>query len=108
MVVINGLRKAPQGYEDENGFNITSCNYSTAKRDKRSGDQGQAKQCKRWRNIGDGVIPMGILLGDTTGNGSVNASDVASVKSKSRTALTLGPGLLADIKTPRLKDEICR
>ena len=31
----------------------------------------------------DVVIPISILLGDTTGNGTVNASDVGQVKSKS-------------------------
>jgi sugar lactone lactonase YvrE len=33
--------------------------------------------------IADVTFPMGILLGDTTGNGSVNASDLVQVKSKS-------------------------
>lgn len=107
-VVINGLRKAPEGYEHENGFHITSCNYSTHKRDKRSGDQGQANQCNDGVNIGDVVIPMWILLGDTTGNGSVHASDAASVKSKSGTAFTFGPGSLADIETPHLQYELSR
>ena len=34
-------------------------------------------------NVGNVFIPMGILVGDTTGNGVVNASDIALVKSKS-------------------------
>jgi hypothetical protein len=32
-------------------------------------------------------IPMGVLLGDVTGNGSVNASDVSQTKSKSGQAV---------------------
>ena len=39
-------------------------------------------------NIGDVVIPMGILIGDTTGNGSVNASDVSQTKLQSGQAIT--------------------
>jgi CSLREA domain-containing protein len=39
-------------------------------------------------NIGDVVIPMGILIGDTTGNGSVNASDVSQTKLQSGKAVT--------------------
>ena len=34
-------------------------------------------------NVGNVVIPMGVLIGDTSGNGSVNASDVSQTKSKS-------------------------
>lgn len=34
-------------------------------------------------NSGNIVVPMGVLLGDTTGNGSVNASDVGQTKSRS-------------------------
>jgi predicted outer membrane repeat protein len=34
-------------------------------------------------NTNDINIPMGVLLGDTTGNGTVNASDVSLTKSKS-------------------------
>ena len=34
-------------------------------------------------NTGELGIPMGVLLGDTSGNGSVNASDVSQTKSKS-------------------------
>jgi hypothetical protein len=33
-------------------------------------------------------VPMGVLLGDTTGNGSVNASDVSQTKSKSGQAVS--------------------
>jgi hypothetical protein len=33
-------------------------------------------------NTGDVVIPMSILIGDTTGNGTVNASDVSQTKAK--------------------------
>jgi len=39
-------------------------------------------------NFGDVVIPMGILIGDTTGNGSVNASDVGQTKSRSGQAIS--------------------
>ena len=78
MVVINDLRKAPEGYEDENGFHITSCNYSTPKRDKRSGDQNKPTSINDAVNIGDVVIPMGLLLGDTTGNSSFNAAKLNS------------------------------
>jgi len=28
-------------------------------------------------------VPMGVLLGDTTGNGSVNSSDISQAKSNS-------------------------
>ena len=34
-------------------------------------------------NTGNLSIPMGILLGDTSGNGTVNASDVSLTKLKS-------------------------
>jgi uncharacterized delta-60 repeat protein len=34
-------------------------------------------------NTGNLGIPMGVLLGDTTGNGSVSASDISQTKSKS-------------------------
>ena len=34
-------------------------------------------------NSGDAGIRMGILVGDSTGNGSVNASDVSQVKIRS-------------------------
>jgi fibronectin-binding autotransporter adhesin len=40
-------------------------------------------------NIGDVVIPMGVLIGDTTGNGSVNASDVSQTKSRSGQAISV-------------------
>ena len=33
-------------------------------------------------------IPMGVLLGDTTGNGSVNSSDISQAKSQSGQAVT--------------------
>jgi dockerin type I repeat protein len=47
-------------------------------------------------NTGDVVIPMGILIGDTTGNGSVNASDVSSAKLQSGQAVT-GSNFRTDI-----------
>ena len=39
-------------------------------------------------NISDVVIPMGILIGDTTGNGTVNASDVSQAKLQSGQPVT--------------------
>jgi len=39
-------------------------------------------------NTSDVVIPMGILIGDTTGNGSVNASDVSQTRLQSGQAIT--------------------
>jgi hypothetical protein len=36
-------------------------------------------------NGGDVAIPMGVLLGDTTANRSVNASDISQTKAQSRT-----------------------
>jgi hypothetical protein len=38
-------------------------------------------------STGDINVPMGVLLGDTNGNGSVNASDVSQTKSKSGQAV---------------------
>jgi CSLREA domain-containing protein len=38
-------------------------------------------------NTNDVSIPMGVLLGDTSGNGSVNASDISQTKSKSGQAV---------------------
>jgi hypothetical protein len=38
-------------------------------------------------NMADVTIPMGVLLGDTSGNGSVNATDVSLTKSKSGQAV---------------------
>lgn len=73
-VVINGLRKAPEGYEDENGFQITSRNYSTHKRDKRSGDQGELSSVNDGVNIGDVVIPMCVLVGDVNGSSVVTVA----------------------------------
>ena len=40
--------------------------------------------------MGNVVVPMSILNGDTTGNGSVNASDVNQVKAQSGNATTAG------------------
>ena len=40
-------------------------------------------------NSGDIVIRMSLLLGDTTGNGSVNASDVSQTKARSGTSANL-------------------
>ena len=34
-------------------------------------------------NTNDVIVPIGVLLGDTTGNGNVNASDVSQTKAKS-------------------------
>ena len=39
-------------------------------------------------NIGDVVIPIGILIGDTTGNGTVNATDVSQAKLQSGQGVT--------------------
>jgi CSLREA domain-containing protein len=39
-------------------------------------------------NFGPIVLPMAILIGDTTGNGSVNASDVGQTKSRSGQAIS--------------------
>ena len=38
--------------------------------------------------LGNLVVPMGILLGDTTVNGAVNSSDIAQTKSFSGVAVT--------------------
>ena len=38
--------------------------------------------------MGDVTIPMGILIGDTSGNASVNASDVSQTKAQSGAAVT--------------------
>jgi hypothetical protein len=39
-------------------------------------------------NFGPIVLPMAKLIGDTTGNGSVNASDVGQTKSRSGQAIS--------------------
>jgi hypothetical protein len=39
-------------------------------------------------NMSNVAIPMGVLLGDTNGNGSVNAGDAAQTKSQSGVAVT--------------------
>ena len=39
---------------------------------------------------GDITIPMGVLLGDTTGNGSTNAGDVSQTKAQSGQAVGAG------------------
>jgi hypothetical protein len=39
-------------------------------------------------NATDVAVPMGVLLGDTTGNGTVNASDIAQTKANSGQSLT--------------------
>ncbi len=64
-------------------------------------------------NTNNVTIPMGILLGDTTGNGSVNASDVSLTKLKSgqavdttnfRTDVTVSNSINAtDVSTVKLK-----
>ena len=64
-------------------------------------------------NISNVVIPMGVLLGDTTGNGSVNASDVSLTKVKSgqavdssnfRTDVTVNGSINAsDVSSVKLK-----
>ena len=64
-------------------------------------------------NMSNVTIPMGVLLGDTSGNGSVNATDVSLTKSKSgqavntsnfRTDVTVN-GLInsSDVSTVKLK-----
>jgi dockerin type I repeat protein len=45
---------------------------------------------------GDVVIPMGVLVGDTTGNGSVNATDVSQTKLQSGQPVT-GSNIRNDI-----------
>jgi hypothetical protein len=37
---------------------------------------------------GDVTIPMGVLVGDTSGNGNVNASDVSQTKAQSGSGVT--------------------
>ena len=39
-------------------------------------------------NSGNVVIPMSVLLGDTTANGSVNSSDISQTKSQSGQVVT--------------------
>jgi hypothetical protein len=39
-------------------------------------------------NFGDVLIPLGVLLGDTTGNGSVNTSDIGQTKAASGQPVT--------------------
>jgi hypothetical protein len=39
-------------------------------------------------NVGDVVVPIGILLGDASGNGTVNSTDVSMVKSRSGQPIT--------------------
>ena len=39
-------------------------------------------------NIGDVPVPMGVLAGDTNGNGTVNASDIGQTKAQSGQAVT--------------------
>jgi hypothetical protein len=39
---------------------------------------------------GDVTIPMGVLLGDTSGNGSVNAGDVSQTKGQSGQGVAAG------------------
>jgi hypothetical protein len=41
-------------------------------------------------NVGTVVVPMSVLLGDTTANGLVNSSDVAQTQSQSGQAVNLG------------------
>jgi hypothetical protein len=38
-------------------------------------------------NVGDINVPMSVLLGDTNGNGSVNASDISQTKSRTGLAV---------------------
>ena len=48
------------------------------------------------KNVSDGtttaniLIPMGVLIGDTGGNGNVNAADVGQIKSQSGVAVGAG------------------
>jgi WD40-like Beta Propeller Repeat len=39
-------------------------------------------------NTGDVAVPMGVLVGDTSANGSVNSSDISQMKSESGNAVT--------------------
>ena len=39
-------------------------------------------------NTGDLTVPMGILIGDVSGNGLVNATDITQTKSQSGNAVT--------------------
>jgi hypothetical protein len=39
-------------------------------------------------NLSNFAVPMGVLLGDVSGNGSVNATDVSQVKLQSGQPLT--------------------
>ncbi len=41
-------------------------------------------------NTGDVMVPMGVLIGDSIGNGTVNAGDVGFVKSQSGVAVGAG------------------
>jgi acetyl esterase len=41
-------------------------------------------------NSGNVVVPMSVLLGDTTANGSVNSSDISQTKAQSGTVTNLG------------------
>ena len=47
---------------------------------------------------GDVFIPMGVLTGDTNGNGSVNASDVSQTKAQSGAAVT-GSNFRTDVNS---------
>lgn len=48
-------------------------------------------------NAGNVVIPMAVLLGDTTGNGTVDSSDVSQTKSQS--GQTVGSNFREDVNT---------
>jgi hypothetical protein len=39
-------------------------------------------------NVGDVAVPMGVLAGDTNGNGTVNAGDIGQTKAQSGQAMT--------------------
>ena len=41
-------------------------------------------------NMANLAVPMGVLLGDTNGNGSVSASDVGQTKAQSGQPVTAG------------------
>jgi hypothetical protein len=41
-------------------------------------------------NLGNVMVPMGVLLGDTTGNGGVNSSDISQTKGQSGTVASSG------------------
>ena len=53
----------------------------------RANDHSNAGQVSDRTNTADVSVPARFLLGDTTGNGSVNASDISQTKARSGQAL---------------------